>query len=110
MLAMKETRGFSRDLRPTLGRRIQDDAVLLVLDVYKASSSKEKVGDLERLLERLQALELSFHLAFDLRLINTEALADALDIIGGIGRQAGGWLKKAKRNTMGARHAATQAI
>lgn len=81
LLAMKETKAFSRDLRPTLGRRIQDDAVHLVLDIYKANASQGKVEELESLLERLQALELSFQLAFDLRLINTKALADAMDII-----------------------------
>ena len=100
MLAMKETRHFSRDMRPTLGRRIQDDAVHLVLDIYKANVSKGKVGELEGLLVRLQALELSFQLAFDLRLINTKALAAAMDIISDLGRQAGGWLRHAKRNTM----------
>lgn len=100
LLAMKETKAFSRDLRPTLGRRIQDDAVHLVLDIYKANASQGKVEELESLLERLQALELSFQLAFDLRLINTKALADAMDIISDLGRQAGGWLRHARRNTI----------
>lgn len=100
MLAMKETKHFSRDMRPTLGRRIQDDAVHLVLDIYKANVSHGKINELESLLVRLQALELSFQLAYDLRLINTRALAEAMDIIGDLGRQAGGWLRHAKRNTI----------
>lgn len=72
-LTTQLTKQFSRDLRATIGRRMQDDAILLVMDIYRANSSESKISEIESILGRLQAIELSFQLAFDLRQINSTA-------------------------------------
>lgn len=94
------TKQFSRDLRGSLGRRMQDESVMLVLDIYSANASINKVSEIESILHRIQAMELSYQLSYDLRQINRTALGDAFDVLEGLGKQAGGWLKYAKKRTL----------
>lgn len=80
-----------------LRRRLTEGALRLVDDVVLALGDFERA---ERLLSadaELRTLRAHLHLAFELELVNEAlflALADQVDTIG---RQLGGWLKKAGR-------------
>lgn len=71
----EHVRHFSRDYRPTLGRRMQDQAVSLILYVYQANAAERKADHIEKILENAQVLDMLLQTSFDLKLINQLAFA-----------------------------------
>ena len=100
VLITDKVRHFSRDFRPTLGRRMQEEAMNVVMRVYRANVAEDKVAHITLILESAAMLEMQLQLAFDLRLISPSAYARAIEITGGIQKQAGGWRKYAHRTNM----------
>jgi hypothetical protein len=55
----KRTRHFPKDFKYSLGAKLRDETVELVVFIYKANSSRETRSDFVRaILERLQIIEL----------------------------------------------------
>lgn len=94
----KVTKQFSRDFKYSLGAKIRDEAVELVVFIYKANSSREnREANVKLLLERLQIIELLLRLSKDMRLISVEAFASLVTLTDDINRQASGWLRSSSR-------------
>lgn len=98
MLITEQVRHFSRDFRPTLGRRMQDEAMNMVMRVYRANVARDKVPHITLILESAAMLEMQLQLAFDLRLISPKGYARAIEITEGVQRQAGGWRKSSEHS------------
>lgn len=96
-LVVESVRHFPRDFRPTLGARLNDESVKLVVAIYKANAAIDKRACIAELLESLQVVELLLKLSFDLRLIATKQYSKSVEITGEVGKQAGGWKKFAER-------------
>lgn len=87
-----------RDFKRTVGERIREECVALVLLIYRANCAQHKAPHLVELLERLQVTELLLRLSRDLRLISTRHYADAIELTDRIGKQAQGWKKHFERS------------
>jgi hypothetical protein len=62
---MIATKGFSREYKFTLGQKIKDELIELVVLIYRANSAKNKAQHIEQILERVQAIQLLMRLSHD---------------------------------------------
>lgn len=88
------TAGFSKAYKYSLGDRLRDEVVDMVVFIFKANSSrKERVQHATAFLERLQVVELMLRLCKDLRLLTVKQFAEIVGLTDSLGRQAQGWIK-----------------
>jgi hypothetical protein len=88
------TKEFPRDYKHSLAAKLRDEAVDLVVFIYKANSVRaERNRHVGSLLERMQVIELLVRLCKDLRLMNIKRFSETVALTDSIGRQAQGWLK-----------------
>jgi hypothetical protein len=83
---------FQRNYREH-GKRLDDECLGLVIQIYRANATRDKRAALSELIERLQVVELLLRLARDLRLIPVSQFAAAIELTSKIGKQATGWRK-----------------
>jgi len=96
----KRTKDFPRDYKYSLGDKIRNECIELVIFIYKANSMfKERQNHLEQILERVQVINLMLRLAKDLRLFSVTAFSEIILLTDSLARQAQGWIK----HTAGAR-------
>lgn len=82
-----------RPIKASLGSRVTELCVEIVLLIAKANSAKHKVPHLDTLLERTEELNLLLRLCRDKRFISTGQYAKAVDLTASVGKQANGWRK-----------------
>jgi hypothetical protein len=75
-LVTKKTKTFPRDFKYSLGDKIRNECIDLVVFIYKANSTKDKKQFLEQLLERIQVIQLLIRLSKDLHLINVKSFSE----------------------------------
>jgi len=92
-VATDVTKNMPRDFKVSLGGKIRDECVEIMVLIFRANTSKHKVPHLEELLERLQVAELLLRLSRDKRFISTGQYAKAIDLTDKVGKQANGWRK-----------------
>ena len=85
-LATDVTRNMPRDFKVSLGGRIRDECVALVVLIGRANFARDKV-------ERLQVAELLLRLSCDKRFISRTQYAQAIQLTAQVGKQANGWRK-----------------
>jgi hypothetical protein len=88
---------MQRNFKRTVGEKITDECVEIIVLVYRANVAADKSPHLSELIERLQVINLMLRLAFNKRKIGTDAYARAVELTTSIGKQANGW-KKAANN------------
>ncbi len=94
-VATRITKDMPRDYKQSLGGKIREECVELVVLIYRANCSRDKRPHLETLQEHLQVVTLLLRLSKDLRLISTGQFAQTVELTDQIGRQSSGWLKSA---------------
>jgi len=93
----KVTKEFPRDYKHSLAAKLRDEAVDLVVYIYKANSLRaERAKYVGVILARMQVIELLVRLCKDLRLINIKQFSETVALTDSVGRQAQGWLKATK--------------
>lgn len=95
-LAADITRNMPRDFKQTLGRKIHEECVemlVLIARANAASASSDRQGHIGKLLESLHVATLMLRLSHDKRYISRSQYANAVQLTDTIGRQAGGWRK-----------------
>jgi hypothetical protein len=90
---MRVTKEFPREYKFSLGQKIKDEVVELVVLIYKANSSEDKVKYINTLLERLQVVGLLLRLCHDLKIMPSKNYASIVEMVESLGRQAQGWKK-----------------
>jgi hypothetical protein len=95
-LVTKRTKEFPRDFKYSLGDKIRNECIDLVIFIYKANSTKDKVDYLNKILERVQVIELMLRLSKDLNLLNVKAFSEIIVLTDSISRQAQGWVNKSR--------------
>jgi hypothetical protein len=90
-LITRKTKEFPKDFKFSLGNKLRDECVDLVMFVYKANSSKNKNEYLSQIVDRIQVIELIIRLCKDMNLINVEAVSKIVTLTDSIARQAQGW-------------------
>lgn len=92
-LITQASTGFPKDFRYSLGQKLREECVELVLLIYRANSNRARRAAIEAVQERLQVLELLLRLSKDLRLLSIKQFSSACELADSLGRQASGWLK-----------------
>lgn len=87
------TANMPRNHKGTIGKKLSEECMELVVMIYRANSARDKAPHLQMLLERMQVVELLLRLSRDLRLISTGQYAGAISLTDTIGKQANGWRK-----------------
>lgn len=92
---------MQRSFRYTLGERIQNTTVELLLNIYRANCSYDKSGYLATARDNLVAVRLFLRLAHDKHQIASKLFLRANDMIENAGRQLTSWSKSAAgKNTI----------
>ena len=92
---MVVSRDFPREYKFTLGQKIKDEVIEMVLLIYRANSTEDKIYHIEILLERLQVVELLLRLCHDMKLIPLKSYSSVVEMTESIAKQAQGWKKAA---------------
>ena len=90
---MTATKNFPREYKYTLGQKLKDEVIELVVLIYRANSVRDKERHISAILERVQVVQLMIRLAHDMRILPRRHYAALADMTDTLARQAGGWLK-----------------
>ena len=93
LVAIKD---FPREYKFTLGEKIKDELIELVVMIYRANSAINKKQHIESLLERIQAIQLLLRLSHDMKVLSRRNYAALAQMTDGLGKQAQGWLKSSE--------------
>lgn len=92
---MAKVENLPRSHRFTLGERMCQSVLDLLLDLTEASYRKDKAALLSRASRHLNALRILIRLAKDLKYLPKDPYIFALEKLDEIGRMIGGWSKAA---------------
>jgi len=88
------TRNFPRDLKISLGERLRNDCLDIVLNVYRANAARQGRREIiEAILESVQVVEMTLRLCCDMALISKKQHGKLVERTDAIGRQAFGWAR-----------------
>ncbi|MFE1573853.1 four helix bundle protein [Comamonas odontotermitis] len=99
-LAVDVQAHIPRAFRASMGNRIADECVELLVMIGRANaarSGERRSQHIELLLERLDVARFLLRAAHDKRLISTTLWANSMQLSDSIGKQANGWLKSARQ-------------
>ena len=91
------TKEFPREFKFTLGQRLRDEVIELLVLIYRANSQKDKAPVISELLERILVVELLVRLCHDLRILTRKHYAALVQMTVSLARQAEGWKKSANK-------------
>lgn len=89
----EQVKNFNRDYKYTLGERLQNEALDLITQIYRANGEQQKLPFLESAINNVELLKLYLRLSKDLRLINIPHFADLTQKLDGVSKQLTGWHK-----------------
>lgn len=95
---MNTTKDFPRDFKYSLGEKIQNHVVELLVLIYKANSTKNKKIFISEILNEVQFLDLFLRISFDLKIIPQAKYCVFIEKTYSIAKQAQGWLKSSFDN------------
>lgn len=88
------TKEFPREYKFTIGKKLQDEVIGLVVLIYKANSSvADRAIHIEYLLERIQVVELMVRLSQDMRILSKKHYAALIEMTQSLNKQSEGWKK-----------------
>ena len=67
--SMVATKDFPREYKFTLGQKIKDELIELVVMIYRANTAISKKQHIDSILERIQAVQLLMRLSHDIRIL-----------------------------------------
>jgi hypothetical protein len=95
MLVVKD---FPRDHKYTLGQKLRDEILSLIVLVYRANSTEHKAQVIANILEKVLVVELLIRLSKDMRIISIKHYAGCVEMTESLARQAEGWKKSAGKS------------
>ncbi|NOT79324.1 MAG: four helix bundle protein [Bacteriovoracaceae bacterium] len=87
------TKDYPREFKFTLGQKMKDESIELIVLIYRANSSDDKKSHIDAILERLQVVELLVRLSHDMRILPTKSYASIVEMTESLSKQASGWRK-----------------
>ena len=94
---MTATKDFPREYKYTLGQKMKDELIDLVILIYRANSAPDKERHIQSIVERVQAIQLIMRLSHDMRILSRRHYAALSEMTDSVARQAQGWLKSSGR-------------
>ena len=98
-LAIKAQVQMPRTVKRALGEKITQHCVemLDLMALANATQHDQRSAYIGKLLARERAVTVLFRVSHDARYISPKLWADSIKLLGSIGKQAGGWLKRTNR-------------
>lgn len=98
-LAVKVHEQMPRNMKRILGEKIMQHCVdmLDLMALSNASQRDARAGFIEELLTRQRAVTVLLRVSHDSRYLSPKLWAESIELLGSIGKQAGGWLKNANK-------------
>lgn len=98
-LAIKAQEQMPRGVKRILGDKITQHCVdlLELMALANATQRDVRAAHLQQLLARQRTVTVMLRVAHDSRYLSPRLWAESVELLGTIGRQAGGWLKSANR-------------
>ncbi len=90
---MTATKDFPREYKYTLGQKMKDEIIELVVLIYKANSAADKEQHISMILERVQVVQLLMRLSHDMKILTRKHYAAIAEMTEALARQAQGWQK-----------------
>ena len=99
MLEMiQTTKNCPKEFKYSIAEKMQMISVDLILDIYRANNTIDKIPHLSHLLENVEMLNIYLRLCFDLQIINIEKYSSFIEKTGSISKQTKGWIQACKQN------------
>ena len=95
---VQTTKNCPKEFKYSIAEKMQQISVDLILDIYRANSSIDKIPHLEHLLENVEMLNIYLRMCFDLQIISIEKYTVFIEKSGSIAKQTKGWLQACKKN------------
>lgn len=99
-LIVKKTKEFPKDFKYSLGEKLFNECIDLVIYIYKANCAVSKQQHIQGILERVQVVDLLLRLSKDMHLINIDSFSEIVTLTDSIARQAQGWSTHSYNQTM----------
>lgn len=90
---VRVTRHIPRDFKRLIGEKVRDEAVEILVLVFRTNVHRDKARYLTDLIERVQVVELIMRMSKDMKLISIGQHAQIISLTQSIGKQATGWKK-----------------
>ncbi len=90
---MELSRSLPRDFKYSIGEKLQNHALDLIVDIYRANSAIEKFEYINSIIEHAQFIGLFLRLSMDMKIISEQRYSNLVEIVTGIERQATAWNK-----------------
>ena len=90
-LATNLTRNIPRDLKQSLGKRVIDECIDVLMLVARANSTQDKRPHLTEIVEKVHVIEFLMRLFKESRFISIAQHAKAIEVTTSIGKQANAW-------------------
>lgn len=91
---------FPREYKFTIGQKLQDEVIGIVVLIYKANSSAtERAEHVKTLLERIQVVELLIRLSQDMRILSKKNYAALIEMTQSLSKQSEGWRRSLTKNS-----------
>jgi hypothetical protein len=102
---MTATKDFPREYKYTLGQKIKDELIELVIAIYRANSAADKSQHIQSIIERVQAIQLLLRLSHDMKILTRRHYAALSEMTDSLARQAQGWLRSSGKGSQNGREA-----
>ena len=88
-----------RSFKASLGSKIHNECVEILVLIGRANAARglDRAKHVNEIVERLEVATLLLRLSRDKKFISNKLWANSVDLTGGIGKQAGGWLKSSRQ-------------
>jgi hypothetical protein len=98
-LAVKVQEQMPRSVKRILGEKVTQHCVdmLDLMALANASQRDLRAGYIDELLRRQRAVTVLLRVSHDSRYVSPKLWAESVELLGSIGKQAGGWLKNSNR-------------
>ena len=90
---MLATKDFPRDHKYTLGQKLRDEIISVIVLIYRANSTEQKIPVINEILEKILVVELLVRLSCDMHILTKKHYAGLVEMTESLARQAEGWKK-----------------
>lgn len=84
---------FPREYKYTVGEKLKDEALEMIMNIYRANTRQQKKDTLQNAREHLEVVRLLMRLTKDMKQININRFVDVNKKIENISKQLTGWQK-----------------
>ncbi|MBI5872817.1 MAG: four helix bundle protein [Candidatus Omnitrophica bacterium] len=96
----KMTSGLSREYKYTVGEKLKNETLELLLKIYRTNLSRAKEMEIDSCRESTETVRLLIRLLHDLRQINIKKMIALNVLIESISKQLSGWKKSVNKSVL----------